>query len=120
MINIYLSRLQEVFNEYQGIAANEDSQYRQWPPVLNSQEYSGLQEFPFDLEPPGSSLGNMQQRTSTRLSTTSKGLKWAFLYRRRYESMLEDFRKWTAKLKEIATPCMLDQISPRRPGGMST
>src|SRR4051812_5953840 len=105
MIEFDLLRLREVFTDYQALAANEDSQYQQWSPVLNPQENDGSIAFSLDLELPENNFVQIRHNISGWLAMTSEGVKWAIYTRRRYESVLANFQKWNLKLKEIATPC---------------
>jgi hypothetical protein len=109
-----LDQLRKAFGDYQALAAQNDPFYKEFSPILNKEPAdSGLIEFSLEIEKPDTVLrraGDVKQRVGSWVVVTSKSVKWALHTRRKTEMALADFQKWNKKLKEIAAPCMIDDI----------
>lgn len=120
-----LERLRLQCGDYAKLAMTQDNDYQTYSPYLHhSTATSRRIEFPLEIQsddtpstgmltfrPSGRKKSIIEWFIVSRSTTNWESWKWALFEKRKFERFLQEFKKWTSKIKELV-PLML-ALHPR-------
>ncbi|OJD33663.1 het-s domain protein [Diplodia corticola] len=112
-----LERMNDACSAYRTLAAEKDADYQKYSPFLNSTEHNT--KIDFDVDAPLSSkkrfsIGQLLGAGGKVKDDPKWDWKWAFIGKRKFESLIREFQRLNGRLKDIL-PLAIAHMSPSRP-----